>query len=124
MTIRIVLVGTTHPGNIGACARAMKNMGITDLALVDPRHFPHEAPEGAISRLAGGLFGRPARAPRPVLAQPCGMRKRRKPIIMPRSRLADACERCAIAQGTAVSARALSAFFHIADRFSAIWKIA
>jgi TrmH family RNA methyltransferase len=42
MSIRIVLVGTTHPGNIGACARAMKNMGITDLALVDPRYFPHE----------------------------------------------------------------------------------
>jgi len=42
MTIRIVLVGTTHPGNIGAVARAMKNMGLTDLALVNPRHFPHE----------------------------------------------------------------------------------
>ena len=42
MSIRIVLVGTTHPGNIGACARAMKNMGITDLVLVNPRHFPHD----------------------------------------------------------------------------------
>lgn len=42
MSIRIVLVGTTHPGNIGACARAMKNMGITELVLVGPRHFPHE----------------------------------------------------------------------------------
>lgn len=42
MSIRIVLVGTTHPGNIGAAARAMKNMGLTDLVLVDPRHFPHE----------------------------------------------------------------------------------
>jgi tRNA (cytidine32/uridine32-2'-O)-methyltransferase len=42
MSIRIVLVGTTHPGNIGACARAMKNMGVTDLVLVDPLHFPHE----------------------------------------------------------------------------------
>ena len=40
MSIRIVLVGTTHPGNIGAVARAMKNMGLTDLALVDPRYFP------------------------------------------------------------------------------------
>lgn len=40
MTIRIVLVGTTHPGNIGAAARAMKNMGLTDLALVQPRYFP------------------------------------------------------------------------------------
>lgn len=42
MSIRIVLVGTTHPGNIGAVARAMKNMGITELVLVNPRHFPHE----------------------------------------------------------------------------------
>ena len=42
MTIRIVLVGTTHPGNIGAVARAMKNMGLSDLALVNPRTFPHE----------------------------------------------------------------------------------
>ena len=42
MSIRIVLVGTTHPGNIGAVARAMKNMGISDLALVNPKYFPHE----------------------------------------------------------------------------------
>jgi TrmH family RNA methyltransferase len=41
MAIRIVLVGTTHPGNIGAVARAMKNMGLEDLALVRPRYFPH-----------------------------------------------------------------------------------
>lgn len=42
MSIRIVLVGTTHPGNIGATARAMKNMGLSDLALVAPRYFPHD----------------------------------------------------------------------------------
>ena len=41
MSLRIVLVGTTHPGNIGAAARAMKNMGVSDLALVQPRYFPH-----------------------------------------------------------------------------------
>jgi len=39
---RIVLVGTTHPGNIGAVARAMKNMGFRELVLVAPRYFPHE----------------------------------------------------------------------------------
>ena len=50
MSVRIVLVGTTHPGNIGAVARAMKNMGISDLALVNPRHFPHEE---AITRASG-----------------------------------------------------------------------
>jgi TrmH family RNA methyltransferase len=42
MSIRIVLVGTTHPGNIGAVARAMKNMGISELALVNPKYFPHD----------------------------------------------------------------------------------
>ena len=42
MSVRIILVGTTHPGNIGAVARAMKNMGFTELSLVGPRHFPHE----------------------------------------------------------------------------------
>jgi len=39
--IRIVLVDTTHPGNVGATARAMKNMGLEDLVLVRPRAFPH-----------------------------------------------------------------------------------
>jgi len=42
MSIRIVLVGTTHPGNIGAVARAMKNMGLSELALVSPKYFPHD----------------------------------------------------------------------------------
>ena len=42
MSLRIVLVGTTHPGNIGAVARAMKNMGLSDLRLVRPKVFPHE----------------------------------------------------------------------------------
>jgi tRNA/rRNA methyltransferase len=41
--IRIVLVATSHPGNIGAAARAMLTMGITRLVLVDPRHFPDPA---------------------------------------------------------------------------------
>lgn len=40
--MRIILVGTTHPGNIGATARAMKNMGLRDLVLVSPKVFPHE----------------------------------------------------------------------------------
>ncbi|MGH1460583.1 MAG: RNA methyltransferase [Neptuniibacter sp.] len=39
--IRIVLVNTTHPGNIGGVARAMKNMNCTQLHLVAPRKFPH-----------------------------------------------------------------------------------
>lgn len=38
--IRIVLIGTTHPGNIGAAARAMKNMCLEQLWLVSPKHYP------------------------------------------------------------------------------------
>jgi len=38
--IRIVLSHTSHPGNIGATARAMKTMGITALYLVNPKKFP------------------------------------------------------------------------------------
>ncbi len=40
--IRIVLVNTSHPGNIGAAARAMKNMGLSRLYLVQPKQFPAE----------------------------------------------------------------------------------
>lgn len=38
--IRIVLVNTSHPGNIGAAARAMKNMGLSRLYLVKPKQYP------------------------------------------------------------------------------------
>lgn len=40
-SIRIVLVATTHPGNIGSAARAMKTMGLSQLYLVSPKKFPH-----------------------------------------------------------------------------------
>ena len=38
--IRFILVGTTHPGNIGAAARAMKTMGLSNLHLVSPKIYP------------------------------------------------------------------------------------
>ena len=38
--IRIVLSHTSHPGNIGASARAMKNMGLHSLYLINPKSFP------------------------------------------------------------------------------------
>ena len=38
--IRVVLVETSHPGNVGAVARAMKNMGLSELVLVRPKSFP------------------------------------------------------------------------------------
>lgn len=48
--VRIVLVETSHPGNIGAAARAMKTMGLTDLVLVQPKLFPDSV---ATERAAG-----------------------------------------------------------------------
>jgi len=48
--IRIVLVDTSHPGNIGASARAMKNMGLDSLVLVRPQSHPDPA---AIARASG-----------------------------------------------------------------------
>jgi TrmH family RNA methyltransferase len=48
--IRIVLVEPSHPGNIGAVARAMKNMALSELVLVRPKQFPH--PE-ALARASG-----------------------------------------------------------------------
>lgn len=50
--IRVVLTQTSHPGNIGAAARALKTMGLGTLALVRPRHFPHP---DADARAAGAL---------------------------------------------------------------------
>ncbi len=48
--IHFVLVDTSHPGNIGASARAMKNMGLTSLILVRPQSHPDPA---ALSRASG-----------------------------------------------------------------------
>lgn len=39
-SIRIVLINTFHPGNIGSAARAMKTMGLNELVLVKPKSFP------------------------------------------------------------------------------------
>ena len=53
MSVRIVMVETTHPGNIGATARVMANMGLTQLCLVSPRSFPDPA---ATARAAGSDY--------------------------------------------------------------------
>lgn len=50
--IYIVLVETSHPGNIGSTARAMKNMGLHKLVLVNPKKFPH----GDARALAGNAI--------------------------------------------------------------------
>ncbi|WP_278412137.1 tRNA (cytosine(32)/uridine(32)-2'-O)-methyltransferase TrmJ [Stutzerimonas kunmingensis] len=48
--IRVVLVNTSHAGNIGGAARAMKNMGLSRLVLVDPEDFPSS---NAVARASG-----------------------------------------------------------------------
>lgn len=50
--IYIVLDQTSHPGNIGASARAMRTMGMENLRLVKPKHFPHL---DAIAQASGAL---------------------------------------------------------------------
>lgn len=47
--VRIVLCQTSHPGNIGAAARAMKTMGLGDLRLVRPKTFPDAAAQAMAS---------------------------------------------------------------------------
>lgn len=50
--VSVVLVNTSHPGNIGAAARAMKNMGLSQLTLVQPVNFPSSVAVGrAVSAL-------------------------------------------------------------------------
>lgn len=53
--IRIVLIDTTHPGNIGSTARAMKVMGLSRLVLVRPHHFP-DAKASAMASSAADLL--------------------------------------------------------------------
>jgi tRNA (cytidine32/uridine32-2'-O)-methyltransferase len=53
--IKIVLVETSHPGNIGATARAMKTMGLKELVLVSPKFFP-DSEATAMASGAGDLL--------------------------------------------------------------------
>ena len=47
--IRVVLIETSHSGNIGSAARAMKTMGLSDLCLVNPKSFPDEQADALAS---------------------------------------------------------------------------
>lgn len=53
--VRIVLSHPSHPGNIGAVARAMKTMGLSRLSLVNPRAFPHPEADAMACGAAGIL---------------------------------------------------------------------
>ncbi len=50
--IKIVMIETSHPGNIGAVARAMKNMGLSQLVLVNPKEFPSSVASARASSAA------------------------------------------------------------------------
>lgn len=50
--IKIVLIETSHPGNIGAVARAMKNMGLSQLVLVNPKEYPSQVASARASSAA------------------------------------------------------------------------
>ncbi len=53
--VRFVLVGTSHPGNVGAAARAMRVMGLADLVLVAPRSAAVARHPEAIARASGAV---------------------------------------------------------------------
>ncbi|WP_420477082.1 RNA methyltransferase [Noviherbaspirillum sp. ST9] len=53
--LRFVLVGTSHPGNIGAAARAMKTMGFSQLVLVNPRFANATTHEEAVAFASGAV---------------------------------------------------------------------
>jgi tRNA/rRNA methyltransferase len=55
--VRVVLCDTTHPGNIGAAARALKTMGLARLYLVEPLHFPHPEADARASNARDVLEG-------------------------------------------------------------------
>lgn len=96
--VRMVLVGTQHPGNIGSAARALKTMGLVRLVLVAPERFPH-AEADALAAGAGDLLGSarvlddPAQAVADCrLVLGCTARDRRiaLPVLSPREAAAQA----------------------------------
>jgi tRNA (cytidine32/uridine32-2'-O)-methyltransferase len=54
--VRIVMVETRHPGNVGAAARAMKTMGLTDLRLIRPVKFPDQEATARATEGAAGIL--------------------------------------------------------------------
>ena len=85
--IRVVLSHTSHPGNIGAAARAMKTMGLSRLYLVDPRHFPDPEAEarasGASDLLARAVVCRTLEEALADTVFAVGMSARRRDLSLP-----------------------------------------
>ncbi|HEX7816171.1 RNA methyltransferase [Dyella sp.] len=107
--IRFVLVRTSHPGNIGSAARAMRTMGFTKMALVAPHRFPHPdaaalaagadevmGSAGVHEELVGGLAG---------CSLALGLSARRRGVDLPELTPREAAERvlAAAARGEQVA---------------------
>lgn len=111
--IRIVLVGTQHPGNIGSAARALKTMGLRRLVLVAPQRYPHAEAEamaaGADDVLADAqIFATLAEAVADCrLVLGCTARDRRVALeqLLPRAAAQRACEAAAGAEVAIVFGR-------------------
>jgi TrmH family RNA methyltransferase len=71
--IRIVLVETSHPGNIGAVARALKNMDLQQLVLVRPKLFPHPEASARASSAEDLLAGARVEDDLASALQGCGL---------------------------------------------------
>jgi TrmH family RNA methyltransferase len=71
--IRIVLVETSHPGNIGAAARALKNMALEQLVLVRPKLFPHPEASARASSADELLAGARVEDDLPAALEGCGL---------------------------------------------------
>jgi tRNA (cytidine32/uridine32-2'-O)-methyltransferase len=69
----MVLVETSHPGNIGAVARALKNMQLDELVLVRPKLFPHPEASARASGAVELLSGTRVEADLGAALQGCGL---------------------------------------------------
>ena len=94
MRIRVVLSRPSHPGNIGAAARAMKTMGFADLALVQPREFPHAEATALAAGAADLLDTARVHASLDAALSDCivaaGLSARRRELTQPPQTLRDA----------------------------------
>ncbi len=84
--IRFVLVRTSHPGNIGAAARAIRTMGLDRLSLVAPHAFPHAEAVALASGANGVLENAPVLPDLPAAIADCqlvlGATARRRDVPM------------------------------------------
>ena len=103
MAILVVLARTSHPGNIGAAARAMKTMGFGRLALVSPRAFPSDEATALAAGAADVLESATLHATLEEALAACslavGFSARRRDLSLPAFELREAAERIAGAEG-------------------------